>query len=209
MQRPLTRSFDVFFDLHLNKRLSKQWWGWGLCYDVTVMMHWSIRVKCSCVLKTCVTNSFVIAIQLRWKFRLSVTTFWHTISLQWFAHDPEAGLSCHVQNVIVNNPLDLEWANDMHICFIALFLRHYVNSTTCRELINDIICATAINGLQNKSPHDIFISVKDFTEDWGVSIPLLFIVWSGFTTLRHGILLNLAKSRFYVTLWRLKCLHST
>ena len=27
-QRPVTRSFDVFFDLHLNKRLSKQPWGW-------------------------------------------------------------------------------------------------------------------------------------------------------------------------------------
>ena len=26
-QRPVTRGFDVFFDL-LNKRLSKQWWGW-------------------------------------------------------------------------------------------------------------------------------------------------------------------------------------
>ena len=28
-QRPVTRSFDVFFDLRPNKRLSKQWWGWG------------------------------------------------------------------------------------------------------------------------------------------------------------------------------------
>ena len=27
-QRPVTRSFDVFFDLRLNKRLSKQWWCW-------------------------------------------------------------------------------------------------------------------------------------------------------------------------------------
>ena len=27
-QRPVMRSFDVFFDLHLNKLLSKQWWGW-------------------------------------------------------------------------------------------------------------------------------------------------------------------------------------
>ena len=27
-QRPVTRSFDVFFDLHSNKRLSKQSWGW-------------------------------------------------------------------------------------------------------------------------------------------------------------------------------------
>ena len=27
-QRPVTQSFDFFFDLRLNKRLSKQSWGW-------------------------------------------------------------------------------------------------------------------------------------------------------------------------------------
>ena len=27
-QRPVTRKFDVFFDLCPNKQLSKQWWGW-------------------------------------------------------------------------------------------------------------------------------------------------------------------------------------
>ena len=27
-QRPVTRSFDVFFDLCLNKWFSKHWWGW-------------------------------------------------------------------------------------------------------------------------------------------------------------------------------------
>ena len=27
-QRPVARGFDVFFDLWLNKQLSKQWWGW-------------------------------------------------------------------------------------------------------------------------------------------------------------------------------------
>ena len=27
-QRPVTRSFDIFFDLHLNKWLIKQFWGW-------------------------------------------------------------------------------------------------------------------------------------------------------------------------------------
>ena len=27
-QRPVTRSFDIFFDLRLNKRLSKQSWSW-------------------------------------------------------------------------------------------------------------------------------------------------------------------------------------
>ena len=29
-QRPVTRSFDVFFDLRLNRRLSKQSWGWWI-----------------------------------------------------------------------------------------------------------------------------------------------------------------------------------
>ena len=27
---PVTRSFDVFFDLHLIKRLSRHWWGWWI-----------------------------------------------------------------------------------------------------------------------------------------------------------------------------------
>ena len=40
-QRPVTRSFDVFFDQRLNKRLSKQWWGWWFetpaHYDVIIM----------------------------------------------------------------------------------------------------------------------------------------------------------------------------
>ena len=26
-QRPVTRSFDIFLDLRLNKRMNKQWWG--------------------------------------------------------------------------------------------------------------------------------------------------------------------------------------
>ena len=41
-QRPVTRSYDAYFDLRLNKRLGKQSWGWWLRrhhshYDVTVM----------------------------------------------------------------------------------------------------------------------------------------------------------------------------
>ena len=46
-QRPVTRSFDVFFDLRLSKRLRKQSWGWWFepptwslwrqCNDITVI----------------------------------------------------------------------------------------------------------------------------------------------------------------------------
>ena len=43
-QRPVTRSFDVFFDLRLNKRLSKQPWGWR--FQTT---SWSLRRQCNVI----------------------------------------------------------------------------------------------------------------------------------------------------------------
>ena len=64
-QRPVTRSFDVFFDLRLNKRLSKQSWGWwfetlsrplwphGIVLDPVCQLleEWSsclVRYRCHC-----------------------------------------------------------------------------------------------------------------------------------------------------------------
>ena len=41
-QRPVTRSFDVFFDLRLNKRLSEQPWGWWF-----EMPSWSLWRQCN------------------------------------------------------------------------------------------------------------------------------------------------------------------
>ena len=41
-QRPVTRSFDVFFDLCLNKRLSKQPWGWWF-----ETPSWSLWIQCN------------------------------------------------------------------------------------------------------------------------------------------------------------------
>ena len=43
-QRPMTRSFDVFFDLRLNKRLSKQSWmskqSWGWWFETLSRSLW-------------------------------------------------------------------------------------------------------------------------------------------------------------------------
>ena len=44
-QRPVMRSFDVFFDLRTNKRLSKQWRGWW--FETTwcpLWRHWTTRI---------------------------------------------------------------------------------------------------------------------------------------------------------------------
>ena len=60
-QRPVTRTFDVFFDLRLNKRLCKQSWGWWFetlsrplwrhC-NVTTKLHPSRKLGNQCVLTT-------------------------------------------------------------------------------------------------------------------------------------------------------------
>ena len=45
-QRPVTWSFDVFFDLRQNKRLSKQWWGWW--FKTPSRPLWRHRNEVSC-----------------------------------------------------------------------------------------------------------------------------------------------------------------
>ena len=40
-QRPVTRSFDVFFDLRPNKQLSKHLWGW---WFETLSAHYDVIV---------------------------------------------------------------------------------------------------------------------------------------------------------------------
>ena len=37
-QRPVTRGFDIVFDLRLNKRLSKQSWGWWYETQIKLIM---------------------------------------------------------------------------------------------------------------------------------------------------------------------------
>ena len=47
-QRPVTRSFDVFFDLRLNKRLSKQSCGWWFqTLSCTLWRHRNVNDTCS------------------------------------------------------------------------------------------------------------------------------------------------------------------
>ena len=52
-QRPVTRSFDVFFDLRLNKQLSKQPWGWWF-----ETPSWSLWRQCNAMIRTHKEQSF-------------------------------------------------------------------------------------------------------------------------------------------------------
>ena len=97
-QRPVMRSFDVFFDLRMNKRLSKQSWGW--CFEMpssSLWLHCNEQSKiCFLVMPNkhhallnhqqlnCLFNNFLLWIQR--KHQSSVFTdllWWESTSDQW------------------------------------------------------------------------------------------------------------------------------
>ena len=64
-QRPVTRSFDGFFDLRLNKPLSKQSWGWWFeTPSRSLWCHYNVGTKCipDVFLSMGLVNSF----QMQW-----------------------------------------------------------------------------------------------------------------------------------------------
>ena len=52
-QKPVTRSYGVFFDLRLNKRLSKQSWGWW--FETLSCPFWRQRNEVSLIIHVCET----------------------------------------------------------------------------------------------------------------------------------------------------------
>ena len=56
-QRPVTRSFDVFFYLRQNKRMSKQPWGWWF-----ETPSWSLWRHCNVVLHNCTSPAVYLQI---------------------------------------------------------------------------------------------------------------------------------------------------
>ena len=73
-QRPVTRGFDVFFDLCLNKRLSKQSWGWWLeTQSCSLWRHSNVKTDLwSCQFYKVVTPTLI---------HPSSTD--HTVSVNW------------------------------------------------------------------------------------------------------------------------------
>ena len=59
-QRPVTRSFDVSFNLRLNKPLSKQSWGWWFeTLSRSLWRHRNVFVKSDAEFKQVLANSDV------------------------------------------------------------------------------------------------------------------------------------------------------
>ena len=78
-QRPVTRSFDAFFDLRLNKRLSKQSWGWW--FETLSRPLWRhSNVYCHCrVIMVAGGGQTPVLHQGIWNYRVDVG-FWSHMS---------------------------------------------------------------------------------------------------------------------------------
>ena len=105
-QRPVTRSFDVFFDLCQNKRLSKQWWGWWFetpshplwrhCNGISVVVLFccvTILYKYSGKVLTIIVNTFPIKNMLCCVYSAET---WST-SFNWLATAVKSMCSCMLE----------------------------------------------------------------------------------------------------------------
>ena len=61
-QRPVTRSFDIYFDLRPNKRLSKQWW--GLWFETQLCPLWCHRNVFSMKAEACVCVCMCVCVRV-------------------------------------------------------------------------------------------------------------------------------------------------
>ena len=94
-RRPVTRSFDVFFDLRLNKRLSKQSWGWSI-----ETLSRSLPSHCTDIL-----------IRIYIHIYYTSTISFHDNSETWTNHHGCTGRLCidgWVQNFSISNALAME-----------------------------------------------------------------------------------------------------
>ena len=79
-QRPVTRSFDVFFDLHPNKRWSKQWWGWWfetLSYPLWRHRNGSVSIHSNHAGTIGHCDITIVSGRLMYRWRQNKWTFWN------------------------------------------------------------------------------------------------------------------------------------
>ena len=88
-QRPVTRSFDVFFDLHLNKRLSKQSWGWWF-----ETLSWSSWRHCNASRYDIHTMSSSKLRYCRWLCEALILTQVGNVNVQYIPRNMHTVLLC-------------------------------------------------------------------------------------------------------------------
>ena len=87
-QRPVTRSFDVFLDLRLSKRLSKQSWGWWFeTPSRTLWRHSNGCMTFKCRIHQCMLfymNKDHVAVLWNWTKSKSARLWWDMIFMKTY-----------------------------------------------------------------------------------------------------------------------------
>ena len=113
-QRPVTRNFDVFFDLRLNKWLSKQWWGWW--FETPLRPLWR---HCNFISTTVAAGlTFASSVTVTWQARAMTTQ--QILKKCIVASKPSAACkSFQFHNVSYITDLSRIWYDDVMIwkCF--------------------------------------------------------------------------------------------
>ena len=117
-QRPMTRSFDVFFDLRLNKQLSKQSWGWWfgtLSRPLWRRCNW-IGVTALCI-PTIQTWNFEICTDDR-QMSHDITNTWYFQTLRIVIYNSNQKLQNQRTPSQKSNygPLFVQWIITIELC---------------------------------------------------------------------------------------------
>ena len=120
-QRPVTRSFDVFFDLRLNKRLSKQPWGWW--FETPPRSSW----------RHCNAKLLLISYKLIWQSMNSLIPFIWTLysnsNMQWAFYSVSYTI---VAEIILHL---------FHVVQIVLFMHVSLGKVLAKENLRLAYCA--------------------------------------------------------------------
>ena len=155
-QRPVTRSFDVFFDLRLNKRLSKQSWGWSFetpwrpfwrhCNDTK---QFAIEYVMMDIMSGCNTLRYLKVV----------------VGVMYFVSDssyvqPCWWRTCETSKFLSRLPyngcnlINLSWLSDTRIlnslgighCYLIFIILHVLPAIPCRPFVTYKAWTEGING---------------------------------------------------------------
>ena len=145
-QRPVTQSCDVFFDLRLNTRLSKQWWGWYLrCHhnhhDVTVMSSQHTRESNHDIQFSCAITQPLLAHHWRVYQYLLMSRFTAPL-IPWRASAPGGKMRKQLRkdhNFLNNSPIFIIESSTL---IYWLFKKHCIQYISIWKFILDLVKGT-------------------------------------------------------------------
>ena len=132
-QRPVTWSFDIFFDLRVNKPLSKQSWGWG--FEMLLRPLWSH------------SNAYTSMHGLEWWTDYAITRGlfwclfpdWRSNKVTWWRHQMET-FSALLALCVGNSPVTGEfphkgqWREALIFSLICVWINRWVNNREAGDL---------------------------------------------------------------------------